>query len=449
MSGSTTKALLMAALSAGLCAPLLAQTAPIIIPTTPVVDPSFRQHDWDVVTAERQFGEGELLKGDRYALRPTLDYVSGLSESFVSPDKLIDLRRKRLDNLIKRNKRTLDRDGEGYPVVRDRILLVDPGAPQLAAAVQMGFGVADDRTESALGLRLVSLSTPRGQSASDAAVALNRAVPGIGAELDPIYEPAGGAYGPLAHVVLAGAQAASAPLAGVPIVMIDGGVGKHAALKGASIEQQGFAGKSVPTAHGTAVASLLVGNHGPFRGSAQGAKLYVADIYGGDPAKGSASNMVRALAWAAAKKPAVITISLVGPRSTAVERAIAALQKSGTKIVAAVGNDGPSAPLAYPASYSGVVSVTGIDGKSAALMEAGRAEHIDFAAPAANLVAAVPGDGYMAVRGTSFAVPLVAGRLAMAGTVVRLAREASPGTGAVGLGVVCAKCGLAPEALSK
>ena len=159
--------------------------------------------------------------------------------------------------------------------------------------------------------------------------------------------------------------------------------------------------------------------------------------------------MVHALGWAAAKKPAVVTISLVGPRSTAVERAIAALQKSGTKVVAAVGNDGPLAPNAYPASYSGVISVTGIDGNSAALMEAGSAEHIDFAAPGANLVAAVPGDGYMAVRGTSFAVPLVAGRLALAGSVVRLAREASPGKGNVGLGVVCAKCGLAPEAISK
>jgi len=447
MSGSR-KSYLMMALATAFAAPLLAQTA-IVIPTTPAVDSSFRQHDWDVVAAEGQIGDGKLLIGDRYALRPTLDYVSGLSEKFVSPDKLLDLRRKRFDNLIKRNRRTLDRDSEGQPVVRDRVLLVDPGAPQLATAAKMGFDVVDDRVESALGLRLVSLSTPRGQSARDAAVALNTAVPGIGAELDPIYEPAGEALDALTGVALYGAQAATAPLAGVPIVMIDGGVGKHAALKGASIEQQGFAGKSAPTAHGTAVASLLVGSQGPFRGSAQGAKLYVADIYGGDPAKGSASNMVRALGWAAAKKPAVVAISLVGPRSTAVERAIAALQKSGTKIVAAVGNDGPSAPNAYPASYSGVISVTGIDGNSTALMEAGSAEHIDFAAPGANLVAAVPGDGYMAVRGTSFAVPLVAGRLALAGSVVRLAREASPGNGNVGLGVVCAKCGLAPEAIAK
>ena len=125
MSGSR-KSYLMMALATAFAAPLLAQTA-IVIPTTPAVDSSFRQHDWDVVAAEGQIGDGKLLIGDRYALRPTLDYVSGLSEKFVSPDKLLDLRRKRFDNLIKRNRRTLDRDSEGQPVVRDRVLLVDPG----------------------------------------------------------------------------------------------------------------------------------------------------------------------------------------------------------------------------------------------------------------------------------------------------------------------------------
>ncbi len=42
-------------------------------------------------------------------------------------------------------------------------------------------------------------------------------------------------------------------------------------------------------------------------------------------------------------------------------------------IVAAVGNDGPSARPAYPASYPGVLAVTGVDGRNRALIEAGRA----------------------------------------------------------------------------
>lgn len=414
-----------------------------------VANGSFQQRDFDVIKANGQVRDAQLLTGDRYALRPTLDYVSGFAETFVSPDKLLDLRRKRLDNLIDRNRRDLDRDGDGQPIVRDRVLLLDPTAPNLAAAVKMGFQVAEDQVETALGLRLVSLTAPRGQSALAAAAALNAAVPGIGAELDPIYEPAGEALAPLAAagaLAFQGATAASSP---VSIVMIDGGIAEHPALKDSGIEQKGFVGKVVPTAHGTAIASLLVGNQGPFRGAALGARLYAADIYSGNAAKGSASAMFRALGWAASKKPTLVSISLVGARSTAVERALAALQKSGTKVVAAVGNDGALAPMAFPASYSGVISVTGTDRGAAALMEAGRAGHVDFAAPGADLVAAVPGRGYMAVRGTSFAVPLVVGRIAHAGSIVRLAREASPGKGEVGLGVLCAACGLSPSALGK
>ena len=411
---------------------------------------AFQQHDFEVNNAKRQVADTDILTGDRYALRSTLNYIIGMTEKFVPPQKLLELRRKRLDNLVNKNRRDLDRDTEGQPIVRDRVLLVDPTGAQLTAAAGQGFSVANDDSEAALGLRLVSLAVPRGGSAVQAAAALNAAVPGIGAETDPIFEPAGGAgLGPVAGFAVAGSPTAAVAAGPVSIVMVDGGVGTHAALAGAPIEQQAFAGKSVPTAHGTAVASLLVGQQGPFRGAARGARLFVADVYGGNPVRGSASTIVRALGWAASKKPAVVAISLVGPRSTAVERAIAALQKGGSKVVAAVGNDGPLAPNAYPASYSGVIAVTAIDGSSRPLMEAGRAAHLDFAAPGADLVAAVPGNGYMAVRGTSFAVPLVVGRLAQAGNFARLAAEAKPASGEVGLGILCGKCALSPAALGK
>ena len=81
MSGSR-KSYLMMALATAFAAPLLAQTA-IVIPTTPAVDSSFRQHDWDVVAAEGQIGNGEVLTGDRYALRPPLHYVSGRPPKLV------------------------------------------------------------------------------------------------------------------------------------------------------------------------------------------------------------------------------------------------------------------------------------------------------------------------------------------------------------------------------
>ena len=116
-------------------------------------------------------------------------------------------------------------------------------------------------------------------------------------------------------------------------------------------------------------------------------------------------------------------------------------------IVAAVGNDGPAAPPQYPASYAGVVAVTGVDAKGKALTEAGRARHLDFAAPGADLAAALPGRGYSSVRGTSFAAPLAAARLAATGSPARLAAEAQPGKGKVGRGIVCGHCRIAPKAV--
>jgi len=218
-------------------------------------------------------------------------------------------------------------------------------------------------------------------------------------------------------------------------------------MNGASIEQSGFAGNPQPTGHGTAVASLIVGNQGPFRGAAQGASLFVADVYGGSRAAGSASSVVRALGWLASKRTQVINISLVGPQNRLVERAIQVLRARGVQIVAAVGNDGPAAPPQYPASYPGVVSVTAVDARQRALPEAGKAAHLDFAAPGADMAAALPGQGYSKVRGTSFAAPLATARLALTGSIQRLGSEARPGKGRVGRGIVCGLCRTEPKAV--
>lgn len=378
----------------------------------------------------------------RQVIRPTLDSVSGLPRNVAEAgaDTLLELRRMRLRELIREHPRQLESDGDGLPVRRSVVLVADPDPGALRQAIRAGFRILSDERLEALGFRTVALATPRGMSSREGLKHLRKVAPALEADFDHVFEPAGGALLPFA-----GALAASRSGGGPLIGMIDGAVASHPSLAGASIEQKGFAGDAQPTGHGTAVASLLVGNQGPFRGAARGASLLVADVYGGSRAAGSASTIVKALAWLAPRRPDVINISLVGPQNRLVRRALEAVRKRGIYVVAAVGNDGPAAPAAYPASYGGVVSVTGVDARGRALPEAGRPKHLDFAAPGADMAAALPGQGFAEVRGTSFAAPLAAARLAIAGSIRALAAEARDGKGHVGRGIVCGACRIDPD----
>ena len=263
------------------------------------------------------------------AAQPNLSRVS--TERWVQsapPATLLDLRRLRLSELVRENKATLEMDGAGNPARRGQLIAIDPARAALAAAVRSGFTVRSDELDEGLGLRTVVLDVPRGLSTERAMARLRSVAPGINAEFDHSFEPAGGAL--LASAVLLATESSrgTGPLIG----MIDGGVGRSPALASASIEQRGFAGPAQATGHGTAVASLMVGSDGRFAGAARGASLLVGDVYGGNPAAGSATAIVKALSWVAARRPSVINISLVGPRNALVERAVAIVQSRGIKV---------------------------------------------------------------------------------------------------------------------
>ena len=377
------------------------------------------------------------------AISPTLDTVSGLTSTVAGAGAptLLELRRLRLQELIRTNRSTVESDGNGVPVRRGVVAVIDPDPAGLQRALGGGFRITFDDRDSSLGMRVVSLTAPRGMSAKDGLKLLRRLAPELQADFDHLFEPAGAGLVPMAGALAASQAGGSGPAIG----MIDGGVASHPSLAGKSIEQNGFAGSPQPTGHGTAVASLLVGSQGPFRGAAVGARLYVADVYGGNRAAGSATSIVRALGWLSAKHPQVINISLVGPPNRLVQRVIQIVQSRGIEVVAAVGNDGPAAPPQYPASYPGVIAVTAVDAGGRALPEAGKPTHLDFAAPGADMAAALPGNGYTRVRGTSFAAPLAAARLLAAGSPGALATEARPGKGRVGRGVVCGACRVDPR----
>ena len=320
---------------------------------------------------------------------------------------LAQVRLDRVATLLRDNRDHIEPDREGQPAVRGILVATGIDDAMIARAAKDGFRLIDRDRIDGIDLDLARFAVPDGHSLARAQKRLAKLLPDAEIDADHIYFASG--PGGVLPVSALAAAVSSGPAS---LGLIDGGVAAHPSVEG-RVEQRGFAaGAPYASRHGTAVASLLIGS-GPVRGSAPGQKLLAADVYGSDPAGGNASAIARALGWLVQRGVAVTTISLVGPDNKLLAIAVSRAQQRGMLIVAAVGNDGPAAPPAYPASYKGVFAVTGVDAKHRALPEAGRALHIDFAAPGDAVLAATGAAATDRLRGTSFAAPLVAGRLAL------------------------------------
>ncbi len=318
-----------------------------------------------------------------------------------------------LRQLVTSHPKVLDVDASGSPIVRGEVLAIAPSAPALERAAQAGFVVARQTALEELGLQIITLTIPAGMPARRALKRQRRLAPAGHNDFNHVYTHAGhlASAPPPAGLLTDGAPGSRASAGRVGLV--DGGVNlTHPALSHAAIRPWGCEGANVPNPHGTAVASLLVGKAPGFSGVAPSATLYAADVYCGEPAGGNVLTLAAAFAWLAGEGVPVINVSLVGPPDTTLERVIRRLLERGVLVVAAVGNDGPAAPPLFPAAYPGVIGVTGVDARQRVLIEAGRGPQVSVAAPGADMAAASGAAGFSAVRGTSFAAPLVAGLLA-------------------------------------
>lgn len=383
-------------------------------------------------------------------------------------NQLADARRLRVNDLLRTQRANVERDPNGQPILRAEIVSFDPSEAALDRARAAGFQVTRERVLEGLDSRVVVLRAPEGMATRRALTRLRDLDPQASYDYNHIYfdsgvvaparygpdartgdgvspsvgpstasairrESGGGASPrgmPLAPLSESGAEPAgglllalasdSAPASAAvgaassfKVGLVDGGVDvSHPVFKATAVHQYGCDGKSVPSAHGTAVASLLVGKADPFTGAAPGAELFAADVYCGLGTGGAADAVVDAIAWIARQHVAVINVSLVGPKNVLLENVVRLVIARGHLIVAAVGNDGPAAPPLYPASYPDVVGVTGVDAHRRVLIEACRGSQVKFAAPGADMAAAELSPTFAAVRGTSFAAPIVAGLLA-------------------------------------
>ena len=336
----------------------------------------------------------------------------------LDPGKLSDARLLKVRDLIRKNPKVIEADPQGAAIVRSEVLALPSSPAALEKARAAGFVVVRERSLEGLESSLLVLRAPPGMSTRKALKKL-RALDASGTyDFNHVYTESGVVEPTTARAVETSPSAAtpSPANANVPVParigLIDSGVDvAHPVFREAAITTHGCGGQPVANAHGTAVASLMVGRSEKFRGAAPVAALYAADVYCGMPTGGAVDAVADALAWLARERVPIINVSLVGPANRMLENVVRIVVARGHLVIAAVGNDGPAAPPLYPAAYSGVVGVTAVDAKRRALLEAARGDQVDFAAPGADIAAAGSNQAYAAVRGTSFAAPIVAGLL--------------------------------------
>lgn len=215
---------------------------------------------------------------------------------------------------------------------------------------------------------------------------------------------------------------------GAHVYVVDTGLSGHSEFRGRVGEGRNFVGSLLrgpnPNAwgdcdgHGTHVASTAVGTRWGVAKRATIHGVRVLDCRGA----GTVSGVVAGLDWVArnARKPAVVNLSLSGPRSSAVENAVRGLVRRGVSVVVAAGNSGRDAcresPAAVPAALT--VGATNRSDGRAPFSNFGRC--VDLFAPGVDITGARNGtaSGSRQLSGTSMASPLVAGALAL----VRAAR---------------------------
>ncbi|MEV6400246.1 S8 family peptidase [Streptomyces sp. NPDC051907] len=169
--------------------------------------------------------------------------------------------------------------------------------------------------------------------------------------------------------------------------------------------------------HGTHVAGTVAGETFGVAPAADLVSVRVLNCEG----SGTWSGVIAGLDWVAqnAETPAVLNASLGGPRSNAVNSAVAALFNSGVLPVVAAGNESSDACDVSPASAPNAFTVGASDEQDDEASFSNYGTCLDIYAPGTNIVSARLGGGSVAHNGTSMASPHVAG-------VALLALETAP-----------------------
>ena len=163
--------------------------------------------------------------------------------------------------------------------------------------------------------------------------------------------------------------------------------------------------------HGTAVASLILGDNATTPGVAPAASVLSIRI-ADDTGMSDSFLLAKGITTAADSGVQLINISFGSDGdSQLVRNAITYATDKGLLIVAAAGNNGTD-QVSFPAANTGVIAVGAVDALGNHLDFSNSGTAIALAAPGYGLNTAWTGDQAVSVTGTSFSAPIVVGALA-------------------------------------
>ena len=207
--------------------------------------------------------------------------------------------------------------------------------------------------------------------------------------------------------------------AGVKVAVIDTGIDfKHPDIApnyggGVNVVEEG-ASPMDDNGHGTHVAGTIaaVKDGKGVVGVAPKAKVYAIKVLDKDGG-GDTEGIVEGIAWAVKNKMQVINMSLGGPSSAAMTKAVKKAYDAGVTVVAAAGND-PDAPVSAPARYPQSIAVSASTKEDKLAFFSTTGPEIAVIAPGHEITSLAPGGKYAKHSGTSMACPHVAGLAALA-----------------------------------
>ncbi|KAJ3200539.1 subtilisin-like serine protease [Dinochytrium kinnereticum] len=167
--------------------------------------------------------------------------------------------------------------------------------------------------------------------------------------------------------------------------------------------------------HGTHVAGTVASKT---YGVAKKANIIAVKVLGSD-GTGSNSDVIAGVNWVALNgprsgKPCIVNMSLGGPASSAVDRAVTAGVNAGCAFVVAAGNGGANACNNSPARAPAVFTVASSDINDVIAGTSDRGTCVDIIAPGASITSTWIRSGIRTISGTSMASPHVAGVFAIA-----------------------------------